>query len=300
MGLVFDRRSGGVLGRRVLVLALFLIALSAAGPAGAFYFDDDRNFSFRLRAYAQGSMATQGAEVATDPGKGVGQIVSQRNFMNPELDGKLNPYLNNWGFHYLDDLSFRVAGWMFYDGYLDYGPVQYANRAAQQQFHVQSDGTPWPHGAYQTQGYSLAQLAYGGGSQRSARDIYGRSSIKYIYPRGMPRGSFLFNEAALYVETDEPVIPMEGVFDAMPYYPHATAFMGKPSDQHYDLLCQSQRPIAVAMDGDATIEGWSLTMKLRLDGLRAGHVALPAGRDPNSVDRAALVHTARRCITEAL
>ena len=174
MGLVFDRRSGGVLGRRVLVLALFLIVLSAAGPAGAFYFDDDRNFSFRLRAYAQGSMATQGAEVATDPGKGVGQIVSQRNFMNPELDGKLNPYLNNWGFHYLDDLSFRVAGWMFYDGYLDYGPVQYANRAAQQQFHVQSNGTPWPHGAYQTQGYSLAQLAYGGGSQRSARDIYGR------------------------------------------------------------------------------------------------------------------------------
>ena len=133
-----------------------------------------------------------------------------------------------------------------------------------------------------------------------ARDIYGRSSIKYIYPRGMPRGSFLFNEAALFVDTDEPVIPMEGVFDAMPYYPHATAFMGKPSDQHYDLLCQSQRPIAVAMDGDATIEGWSLTMKLRLDGLRAGHVALPAGRDPNSVDRAALVHTARRCITEAL
>ena len=40
MGLVFDRRSGGVLGRRVLVLALFLIALSAAGPAGAFYFDE--------------------------------------------------------------------------------------------------------------------------------------------------------------------------------------------------------------------------------------------------------------------
>ena len=103
-------------------------------------------------------MATQGAEVQTDPGKGVGQIVSQRNYANPELDGKLNPYLQRWGFHWLDDLSFRVAGWMFYDGFLDYGPEQYANRAAQQQFHVQPDGTPWPHGAYQTEGYSLGQL----------------------------------------------------------------------------------------------------------------------------------------------
>lgn len=176
MGVVIDRRGRGaaVPGRVVAALALGLVVLAVADPARALYFDDDRNFSFRLRAYAQGSMATQGAEVATDPGKGVGQIVSQRNYANPELDGKLNPYLQKYGFRWLDDLSFRVAGWMFYDGFLDYGPEQYANRAAQQQFHVQPDGTPWPHGAYQTEGYSLGQLAYGGGSLRSARDIYGR------------------------------------------------------------------------------------------------------------------------------
>lgn len=176
MGVVFDRRGGSAAapGRVAAALALLVACLAAASPARALYFDDDRNFSFRLRAYAQGSMATQGAMVQTDPGKGVGQIVSQRNYANPELDGKLNPYLQKWGFRWLDDLSFRVAGWMFYDGFLDYGPEQYANRAAQQQFHVQPDGQPWPHGAYQTEGYSLGQLAYGGGSLRSARDIYGR------------------------------------------------------------------------------------------------------------------------------
>lgn len=133
-----------------------------------------------------------------------------------------------------------------------------------------------------------------------ARDIYGRSRLRYIYPTGMPRGEFLFNEDALGVETDEPALLVEGIMDALPYYPHACAFLGKPSDQHVQLLTAAQRPLAVALDGDATIEGWSLAMQLRLDGLSAGHVALPAGRDPNTVDRVGLVLAARRSITEAL
>src|SRR5262245_24704773 len=58
--------------------------LLASGTASALYLDDDHNVSLRLRAYSQASMATQGAEVQTDPGKGVGQFVSQRNFANPE------------------------------------------------------------------------------------------------------------------------------------------------------------------------------------------------------------------------
>lgn len=164
------RFGGGLLAGAVAAGAL----LAAASPAGALFLDENRNFSFRLRAYTQASMATQGSAVQTDPEKGVGNIVSQRNYFNPELDAKLNPWLKDHGIGWFDDLSVRAAGWGFYDGFLDYGPAAYANRAAQAKFHVDEQGQPYPHGAYQTQGYSLDQLAEGRGSRRDTRHIYGR------------------------------------------------------------------------------------------------------------------------------
>jgi Protein of unknown function (DUF1302) len=161
---------GGV----VAVVAMAAALLAASAPvAWALYLDEDRNVSLRARAYVQGSMATQGSEVQSDPGKGVGQFVSQRNFFNPEFEIKFNPYLEKWaGFDWLDEFSGRLALWGFYDGYLDYGPEQYANRAHQAKFHFAPDGTPFPHGAFQTEGYSKGQLINGRGSRRDTRDVY--------------------------------------------------------------------------------------------------------------------------------
>src|SRR5262245_15884979 len=120
-------------------------------------------------------MATQGAEVQSDPGKGVGQFISQRNFFNAELDVRFNPYVQRWtGTDWFDEFSGRLALRGFYDGYLAYGPQQYANRAHQAKFHFAPDGTPFPHGAFQTQGYSLGQILEGRASRRDTRDIYAR------------------------------------------------------------------------------------------------------------------------------
>lgn len=117
-----------------------------------------------------------------------------------------------------------------------------------------------------------------------ARDWTNTAERRYMYPKGMKRGSILFNHDALFVESDEPIIVVEGVFDALPYWPRAVACLGKPTGEHIAALMVSTRPIAVALDGDAWREGDALAALLRFEGRRAGFVKLPPGADPNSVD----------------
>lgn len=130
----------------------------------------------------------------------------------------------------------------------------------------------------------------------SARDWTNKADPRYRYPRGMARGVLLYNWAALYVETDEPLIFVEGVFDALPYWPDASAGLGKPGDYHRRLLLDAKRPIAVCLDGDAHEEGWALSEYLKLYGKAAGAVRLPPGSDPNNVEHQWLREEARRCI----
>jgi hypothetical protein len=130
----------------------------------------------------------------------------------------------------------------------------------------------------------------------SARDWTDRQEPRYMYPRGMARGVLLYNWAALYVVTDEPLILVEGVFDALPYWPDGSATLGKPGDYHRRLLADASRPVAVCLDGDAHEEGWALAEYLQLQGSRAGSVRLPPGSDPNTVERPWLREEARRCI----
>jgi hypothetical protein len=131
----------------------------------------------------------------------------------------------------------------------------------------------------------------------SARDWTNRLDPRYRYPRGMARGVLLYNWAALYVRTDEPLIFVEGVFDALPYWPDGSGGLGKPGDYHRRLLLDAERPIAVCLDGDAWEEGWALSEYLRLHGRRSGSVQLPPGADPNTVEPAWLREEARRCIS---
>jgi len=131
----------------------------------------------------------------------------------------------------------------------------------------------------------------------SARDWTDKQELRYRYPRGMQRAKFLYNQVALYTETDAPVIIVEGVFDALPYWPNAVACLGKPGELHERLMAEASRPIAVCLDGDSWEEGFILSEKLKLEGRQAGYVQLPPCTDPNTVDRAWLMEEAKKCIS---
>ena len=129
----------------------------------------------------------------------------------------------------------------------------------------------------------------------SARDWTNRQDPRYRYPKGMARGVLLYNWSAIYVETDVPLVFVEGVFDALPYWPHCAASLGKPGDYHRRLLLDARRPIAVCLDGDAWEEGWALAQYLQLHDKSAGAVRLPPATDPNTVDHDWLREEAKRC-----
>ena len=130
----------------------------------------------------------------------------------------------------------------------------------------------------------------------SARDWTDKAELKYTYPFGMPRQLFMYNQVELYRETNEPVMIVEGVFDALPYWPGVVACLGKPVDNHFKLMLEASRPIAVCLDGDAWEEAWSLSEQLRLYGKTAGYVQLPPRKDPNTVSKGWLVEEARKCV----
>ena len=80
----------------------------------------------------------------------------------------------------------------------------------------------------------------------------------------------------------KPLLVMEGILDAIPYYPYAVALMGKPSREQTNLLSTVNRPIIVCLDGDATRESEALSLKLKVLGKRSSHIRLAHGEDPNS------------------
>ncbi len=107
---------------------------------------------------------------------------------------------------------------------------------------------------------------------------------KYRYPDGMPRARILYNSAALHEDTDRPLLVVEGVFDALPHYPDAVALLGKPSPQQLDQLCETERPLVIALDGDSWVEGYWLAKQLSFRaGIKARSLKLPPREDPCSV-----------------
>ncbi len=114
---------------------------------------------------------------------------------------------------------------------------------------------------------------------------------------GMVMGGGVFNHAALLVETDEPVLVVEGCFDALPYWPNAVAMLGKPKAAQVMSLAEAKRPLVICLDGDAWEEGQMLAMELQMRERRAGFVRLPPKEDPNSVDPVWLREEAQRCLS---
>lgn len=133
-------------------------------------------------------------------------------------------------------------------------------------------------------------------TRRAERE--GRTFLRYAYPKWPTRGLCLLNERALDVETDEPLIAVEGKFSAFPYWPNVCAFLGKPTSSQIALLGRvRKRPIAVVLDGDAWEEGFATAMQIQLLGARAGYVRLPPKTDPaEGIDPEWLREEARKCV----
>jgi len=112
---------------------------------------------------------------------------------------------------------------------------------------------------------------------------YTPSEKPYLYPLGS-RGGVMFNEQALFVETDEPATIMEGCFDAVSDWPHGVAVLGKPTQDHIKRLARAKRPLVVMLDGDVPDEAYGLALALHLEGCtRVGLVQLGARVDPDEL-----------------
>src|SRR5262249_3971158 len=97
------------------------LVLGAVRPGGAVFLDVNQDFDLRARLYTEGAVAAEKSEPQTRPARAPFQLIEHRTFFNPEFEGKLTRY-QPFG---LDDLSFRLALWGFYDGIYDYGTGQY-------------------------------------------------------------------------------------------------------------------------------------------------------------------------------
>lgn len=107
----------------------------------------------------------------------------------------------------------------------------------------------------------------------------------YLYPRG-GRGDILYNERALFIDSPDPVIVVEGAFDALHLWPNAVAVLGKPTPAHLEKLAGCHRPVAFCLDGDAHDEAWAYMMQLKLRGKEdVGTVKFPPRADPDEFPR---------------
>lgn len=131
-----------------------------------------------------------------------------------------------------------------------------------------------------------------------ARAWVPKAERPYMYPKG-PRGGLMFNECALDVETDEPVLVVEGCFDAFPHLPDVVACLGKPNPKHMERLGKAKRPVIFSLDGDAWEEALAACWQLTLDGVLTGAIRLPPKTDPHVTCREALRDAARRAVGQS-
>lgn len=128
----------------------------------------------------------------------------------------------------------------------------------------------------------------------------GVAAQTYLYPKGMTRGTFLYNHDAIYKETDEPLLIVEGAFDSFPFGDDAAAALGKPTGVQIEAMVNAKRPLCIVLDGDSWIESEMLCARLRFEGARAGWIKLPPGADPATSDSDELKDAARRSIDAPL
>lgn len=126
----------------------------------------------------------------------------------------------------------------------------------------------------------------------SARTWNPRAKLKYLYAEGMQRGRMLYNGSALRRVTNTPALIVEGVFDALPYWPDAVACLGKPTKDQLPQLLGARRPLVVVLDGDAWRTGKALSLLLQHKRKQAAYIRLPPKTDPNDLDPTELISLA--------
>lgn len=131
--------------------------------------------------------------------------------------------------------------------------------------------------------------------------------LPYYTAPGMDRALIVWNGAALEKVTDEPLLVVEGVFDAIHLWPNAVAVLGKPSRAQMTMLSRCKRPVVWAMDGDTydeegVGEADKLFLSLRLarseEGLHTGVVRLPPATDPDEIPAVELTRLAYASLEE--
>lgn len=145
------------------------------------------------------------------------------------------------------------------------------------------------------------------------KSAQGLAALKYLYPPGMEKDRFLYNESVLLRITEVPAMLVEGAFDCFPFPDDACAALGEMSEWQkihvHKLLTTAafpataaipnagqNRPIAIVLDGDAWQKGHALAMSFRLRGLKAGCVRLPPRKDPDEIDQETLIDACHECI----
>jgi hypothetical protein len=147
-------------GARARLASGVVAVLVLASRAHPFYLDTNQDFDLRMRAYAETAVAAEVSEPQTKPKRSPFQVIENRYFMEPEFDAKLTQY-QPWPWQ-LDDFSFRLALWGFYDGIYEYGTGQYVRAVRSLQGRISQGHTqtapitrndqlinPWKQYAYQ-------------------------------------------------------------------------------------------------------------------------------------------------------
>lgn len=112
----------------------------------------------------------------------------------------------------------------------------------------------------------------------------GRKIQHKAYYTEKDRKALLWNQPAVFAESQEPLMVCEGVYDALPYWPNAVACLGKPHGPQIELLMQSPRFVVFVLDADSHRESASLVDRFHDSCRSAGTVLLPPGEDPSSYD----------------
>lgn len=112
---------------------------------------------------------------------------------------------------------------------------------------------------------------------------------QYRYPKGFRREQVMFNMDRLH--DDEPLVIVEGVFDALPHDPYTAAVLGKPTRNHFDMIEKSglrsdsrRKRFYFMLDGDARSENWAAVKLLQRRGVDAVLVKTPSGKDPGDLN----------------
>jgi hypothetical protein len=121
------RAAGQARGRGTWLLRAGLggiVLLALGSRAEAYFLDANRDYELRARLYNETAISAEDSQPQTKPARATGQVIEQRTFFNPEFEAKFTRHQS-----LLDDLSFRMALWGFYDGLYEYETSQYERSA---------------------------------------------------------------------------------------------------------------------------------------------------------------------------